>query len=274
MNKPDRSWQALGTPAPTELTDARLQAHWAVQLIAGAADSLLEHRDDDRHTILRWDPDRRVLIGERLGSLRVALRIANLDLLVLDDDGLVAQMMLNDRRLDEARDWLTGALRSNVRRGDASVRIRDYDLPDHPVREGARFKATDSLGLNELGRWFANAGLVLGRIAGADERCSAPAIWPHHFDAGAVLTIEGGRTIGFGMSPGDSHVAEPYFYVVPSPFPEGELPELPGGATWQRDRVGGAVLTGTAIVADEAAEAQQARADRFLRAAIDACLSL
>lgn len=55
------------------------------------------------------------------------------------------------------------------------------------------------------------------------------------------------RSVGVGLSPGDSGYPEPYVYVTPWPYPTGELPALPWGH-WHTEGWTGAVLRGSALV--------------------------
>ena len=63
-------------------------------------------------------------------------------------------------------------------------------------------------------------------------------IWPHHFDIGALITLsaDGQQSIGLGMTPGDTHFDQPYFYCSPYPAPEAgtTLPILAAGK-WTTD---------------------------------------
>jgi hypothetical protein len=49
-----------------------------------------------------------------------------------------------------------------------------------------------------------------------------PVLWPEHFDVG--VTVD---DVNYGLSPGDSYLAEPYAYVGPPRATEG-----PGGSFW------------------------------------------
>jgi hypothetical protein len=62
-----------------------------------------------------------------------------------------------------------------------------------------------------------------------------PILWPEHFDVG----IESAG-IGYGVSPGDRHVDEPYAYVNPGAARSGEFWNTPfGAARPMRDLDGG-----------------------------------
>ena len=46
-----------------ELVDARIQAHWAAQVVSALGRALLPHRDDSSETNLGWDGERQALMG-------------------------------------------------------------------------------------------------------------------------------------------------------------------------------------------------------------------
>ena len=55
---------------PNQLTDTRLQLHWAIQLLTAAADATLEHAEDDSHSNLGWDADQGTLVTRSGVSIR------------------------------------------------------------------------------------------------------------------------------------------------------------------------------------------------------------
>ena len=78
--------------------------------------------------------------------------------------------------------------------------------------------------------------------------------------------------VGAGMSPGDHHYDEPYFYlsVYPAPDPSA-LPPLPPPGHWHVKDFTGAVATAQAILAMAQPEAD---VDAFLAVALEAALAL
>ena len=48
---------ALGGAPPSSLEDARLQLHWAAQLLAAFGQNFADARDDDSHRSMDWSPD-------------------------------------------------------------------------------------------------------------------------------------------------------------------------------------------------------------------------
>jgi hypothetical protein len=278
------TWKTLGVVAPDQLADARRQLHWAVQTVAATADANLEAMHDDGHTSMRWHDPLGALVSHAIGGLRIALRVRTLELVTLDAVGAVAATFaLAGRSLDDAMSW-AGEHVGGV------PRPRDYDMPDHAVRRGARFDA-DAAALAELERWFANAFALVTELAAAGlppgpdamTRNAIPvACWPHHFDVGSIFLLDRkddgsgdprGRQIGFGVSPGDHFYEEPYLYVTPHPIPaKAALPPLAVGGAWHRAGFTGAVLTGTTIAAAGAKQHHFAR--RFFDSAIAAALTV
>jgi hypothetical protein len=105
---------------------------------------------------------------------------------------------------------------------------------------------------------------------GAEQReeISPVQLWPHHFDL-ALAWFSGRRVpgvdpadaehadeqIGFGYSPGDATIPEPYFYAGAYPAPDGlDGGELPQGARWQCEGYTGAALPYAAIAGREDGE--------------------
>jgi hypothetical protein len=273
-------WQRLGDPAPTELSAARIQLHNAAQIVQSLGRSLLIERDDDSHATLSWLPELGVLAGESSDGRRLALRPDDLTLLDLDAEtlGVDATFPLDGRTIDEAVDWL----RSRLGRNSAAHTMEvPYDIGDVAFGDDQKFDLEATPGLAELGRWFADAHLLLSAIVDRDERASPVRCWPHHFDIATLLTIgpgadpESSRTVGMGMTPGDSSYAEPYIYVTPWPYPDQPTPApLAGGGEWHQEGWFGAVLPGSTLATDATAEAQASRLTAFLESAIDQCIAL
>ena len=236
-------WETLGREAPGMLADSRVQLHWAAQVLGACADRWIEPRPDDSHTTMRWDRERRALVGEPAASgVRIALRVADLTLVAGG-----GELPLVGRTLGDALAWADHQLAGAAGEEPRGVRPRDYDMPAHPVAGGAPF-APDPAALAEIARWYADGDAVLADIA-AREGATAVRCWPHHFDIAAILFLDAGapretaRQIGFGLSPGDQHHAEPYFYLTPYPIEvDVTFPPLPSGGRWQRSGFTGAVL--------------------------------
>lgn len=279
-------WKRLGDCPPTALEDARLQLHWAAQLVSAVGTTLLPAASDDSHTNLEWLAEPGLLAGRLTPAAprcRAALRPSDLSLYVLDDHGTgVVERSLDGLTFSQGMVWLEQEIAAFAERPlPQPLRRRELDLPDHPVAHGAAFSTHDAGGFAELGRWYANADAVLRAVAASTRDASEVRCWPHHFDIATLVTVAPGgdqeqtRTIGIGLSPGDASYAQPYWYVTPWPYPENpQLPTLDGGGEWHRTGWFGAVLTGTTLVAAGSTAAQARRANAFVRSAIEACGTL
>lgn len=202
------------------MIDTRLQLHWAAQAAAGVGRTVLPKQADDSHTNFRW----------REGSLmqgddRSGIRIRDLTLLFGDDE-----YPLTGRTLDDAFRFF------EERVGQTLARPGEAAPPDHPVAHGAVFvPAADEL--KALSALYARANDELQRVQESPVRC-----WPHHLDIATLIALGGGRTIGVGLSPGDTQYPAPYWYVNTWPEPdEHTMTPLPGGF-WNTQGWYGAVL--------------------------------
>jgi len=276
------TWQRLGEIPSTHLSHARHQGHWAVQVLSAAGETFLAAVPDTSHTAMTWDARQAALVGRELpGSrpCRVALRLADLTLLLLDHTGPVAQLALPGLTLDEAYRWTATAVKTYTRGAhDRALAHPGYELDPHPLASKGCF-ARDP-GAAELARWYANAALVLARFERETPDSGEVLCWPHHFDLASLVVLErdrGGealRTVGVGFSPGDSDIDEPYWYVNHGPETERQdLPSLSEGE-WFRDGWIGAVLRGSRLSAASSASAQEGRLQAYLASAFPASCNL
>jgi hypothetical protein len=257
------TWKTLGAVYPTELTQTRLQLHWAAQLVSAPGTSLLPAEADDSHTNLGWESQLGVLAGRNVSGqpVRAALVFEALELLVIDDGRERSSMRLAGQTLQQALAWLGEEIA-----GDASaLSLPVYEMPSHSVGEGGVFSDARVEARTELAAWFANAFALIREVVSADPAASPVRCWPHHFDAASLITLDGGpgseeaRSIGVGFCSGDGSYDQPYFYVTPWPYPDTEnLPPLAAGAHWHREGWTGAVLTAEHVISVPADEQEHA----------------
>lgn len=268
-------WIPTGAIAPGALRATRLQLHYAALVLASGAHSLLEHAPDDSHSNLGFDRERRSLHTRPLsgaGDAVLHLELPSFALALRQGADEFARTPLTGQTLRAAMDWVAAELAA---RQGAPVAITQREFPDFPdsaLMAGGAFGAPPAAELEELATWFAN-GLELLETLRNDHADLAPCrVWPHHFDLGTLLPIEGERMIGLGLSPGDEHHDEPYFYCSPYPQPVAgaDLPSLSTG-TWQTEGFVSALLT--ASVLQERGD-QGAAAAEYLAAAVAACRAL
>jgi hypothetical protein len=273
------SWKKLGTVAPSDLVDARLQLHHAAQVVASAGVSFLEPQADDSHPNMGWVESLGALVGRCLpgADAHVGLRPADLTLLLVDRGGETNdEFGLDGRTLEDGYAWLAAAtLRAGVTRSAGGLTRANYEIPSHATGSGAPFSIASRDAFVELSRWFANGYRALVALAARTSGASEVRCWPHHFDLGALAVVatesDGSlaKSIGLGLSPGDDGYAEPYWYVSPWPYPEpSALPALESGGHWHTEGYTSAILTGTDLLAGPP-ESQAERLHSFLDSAVD-----
>jgi hypothetical protein len=245
------SWRKLGEVDPKALGDARAHLHYAAQIVSGVGRTWALKEDDDSHANLEWLPSLSALKGQlppREPALTAALDLAGLRLLLLDAQGQVqAEKRLDGLTVGEGYAWLRGELAARWSGGVGDFTALHYDMPDHALGRGGRFRRDEPEAFEETARWFGNAAGVLGRVR-AKHGASPVRCWPHHFDIATLISLEGERSLGVGLSPGDDSYSDPYFYVGPWPHPQPEKwPGLPLGR-WHADGFVAAVLTGSELV--------------------------
>lgn len=278
------TWHAIGAISPQDLTESRVQLHYAIQFIAATGAALAEALPDYSHTSLSWHPGLELFVGPLIRTeqpFRVALDAGALTLILLDhQDGPVAALPLSGKSMTEGLHWLKQEI-SHLGADASRVEFLSYppdDFPDHALAHGARFDASQATALREVATYYANTYPLLQAIIATTEDASAIHIWPHHFDMATLITLPGMKngnslTVGVGLSPGDASYGEPYWYVSPYPYPAVEqLPNLEGQGFWHTQHWVGAVLTASQLPQSSNTQAQQLEV--FLPFAVKAAIAL
>lgn len=275
-------WRPLRGVDQRLLSEARFQAHYAAQWLAGAARAFIPPQPDDGHTNLGWERAFGGFTTHRFkDGVRLGLKISDLTLVLLIEGKTRSKLFpLNKRSDADARGWLGEQLSARGLNPSNLDAPSPYKIPAHAIASGARYDAS-GLGdaLAELAGWFANAHCSLASIwqqmierelAASPVRC-----WPHHFDLATLISLdessaEKARTVGVGLSPGDEHYAEPYFYVSPYPYPDvAALQPLPKLGHWHTRDFTAAIAPASRIMETKD---RRAETDAFLYAAIEGAI--
>jgi len=264
-------WEQLGLVSPQMLTNARLQLHWASQIVAAVGDALIPPESDDSHTNLEWNPALRALAGNPLpDGRRVALQLESLKVVLIDTSGqLVQAIALPGKTLQDGLDTVGSWL-------GTTLNLRAYEMPEHASANGGSFSLDETESFRELGRWYANADAAL-RSLREQHPSDLVRCWPHHFDLATLLRVDRGEQsegiVGVGMTPGDHNYAEPYWYVSPWQTPDNpDLPTLPSSGFWRPEGWLGAVLTASELVQSGGRQAEALPI--FLQTAVEASIQL
>jgi len=261
----EAGWEELGR-APSDLAEARLVLHHAVQLVAAVGQSLVEAAPDDSQQSLSLDSGLRTLLGTPVagGKLRAGLDPARLVLFVANGAGApVAEISLAGRTLAEGLAFLASELSRRSQRAPAlALPKHPGDFPHHALADGGRFPSAGHESRAFLARLFANTHRLL-----AGQRAPLR-LWPHHFDLACRLRLAS-VSVGAGVSPGDGPHGLPYWYATLSPPPPlDSLPVLAGGGSWHFTGWIGAELPLARL--DRGAAAEQRQLSAFFQSALGA----
>ncbi|PZV10811.1 MAG: hypothetical protein DCF20_20820 [Pseudanabaena sp.] len=274
MNIPD---QPSFTFDRQQLTEARIQLHYAIQPLAAISNALA----DSSHKGLFWDDQLGFTTREitSIKSYRVALdpNILTLEF-ETDRDQVFSVFALSDHTLTEAFDWMKAIVNGlgGVANLITPISYPPNDFPDSDLARGATFQLLNLT--SDLAEYYASADQILQDIVQHEPMASDVRIWPHHFDIATLISIpvaQNGqeKSLGVGLSPGDDSYNEPYWYVTPYPYPEdrSNLPILDGDGIWHTDHWVGAVLTASQFGEPKASINQ---VNAFLKSAIASCKQL
>ena len=279
------SWRSLRGIEPSRLSEARLQAHYAVQWLARAARAYVPPQPDDGHTSLDFVEALDGFATHPMqDELRLGLRLVELTLVLLPGDSLAPlQSFALDGRSDaQARQWLGQQWAARGYESGALDAPSPYAMPVHPIASGATYDAKRHAdALAELAAWYANAAHAIGPIRHnmAERKLDASPVrcWPHHFDLATSISFPAktaGTTahVGVGLEPGDDYYDEPYFYVTVSPKPDKTaLPPLPKIGHWHMEDFVGAIAPAHKILTSKN---PQVETEAFLQAAVDSAIKL
>ncbi len=289
-------WEHLGLPG-VPLLDARIQLHYAAQIVAAPGVTFGEKQADFSHTALQWNPQHRLLMGAEIAEpkgFQVGLGIVDLALVVFDERGRkVDETSLDNMSIDEGLQWLEDVLKNRLGRdGKWKLELPQHELPEHSVGGGGLLRFRPVRAFDEFDKLFGDAFGYLTQFAKRTDDASPAYTWPHHFDTAVLLQItncdasdeasmndksggENQQTIGVGFSPGDDSYDAPYWYVTPWPYPSpNNLPDTVSPGRWHTTNWVGAVLPVEELTRESTVMAQVRTLDRFIESAVDACRGL
>ena len=280
----EQHWQKLSPVEQPQLTEGRLQAHYAVQWLARTARGYIHAQPDDSHTSLRWDHDLMAFVTRPLRDhSHLSLQINDLTLSLHDAQKSEApqSLGLTGRTDAQVRQWLGEQLMARGHDPAALDAMSPYEMPPHAIAKGAAYDAVGvKQALAEISGCFLNANHLLDRM----ERqmiehklaTSMVCCWPHHFDVATLTTLptkdpDTTGYVGSGLSPGDEYYEGPYFYVSVYPEPEpSALLALPLGH-WHTHEFTAAILPVNSIWT---AKDQPTETANFLQSAVDLALAM
>ncbi|MBC8376067.1 MAG: hypothetical protein H8E26_08465 [FCB group bacterium] len=269
----ETNWKQLIQVGDDRLLEARGQLHQAVQLLTAAGISFVEHKPDDSHTSLLWDAQANMLLSHPFGpdlKFQIGLTPQNLTCQVIHNHELLLELKLKGSTLKQVASDLQFFLEDHGLPKAVFTMERHFELPDYPDHWSTPFDTSDQAAFGQLSSAYSNAYPLIEAISKKDGRAGSVLTWPHHFDMAILLSLGEEKSIGIGMSPGDTSYTAPYYYVNVWPYPsEDQIKELPlTFGKWHTEGWTGMVLTMDQIVKKDAPGAQKSMVETFLRQTI------
>ncbi len=214
-------WSEVIPHPISALSHATLQYHHGTQFVAMVGKHLLPQKDDDSHTNMEWWSDKAAFAGRRIPadrSFRLALETPNFQLAFYEDVRHKREALsLHGLSREDVLYWIRDIIHRRGLDVDQIDYITHYTLPDHPLLLGAPFEAPTQSAQEVLATYRNNAELIISHFAVKHQHSSSIRVWPHHFDTGSLISLEGEdgiqRFVGLGMNIPDNLVNDHYFYV-------------------------------------------------------------
>ena len=264
-------WNTLTEISEARLFQARAQLHQAAQLLTAMGISYLEPKPDDSHTSLLWSPELSSFVSQPFGkAYKLVLNPATLKCQLYHNEALLLDVNLNGATLQQIAADLQFFFEDQGLPSNKFTMKRHFELPEYPDRWSVPFDTSDTEAFKTLQSSYKNAYPLLHKISRSDPRSSRLLTWPHHFDMAVLKSLDEGKSIGIGMSPGDESHPIPYYYVNLWPYPSIEQTRdftLSNG-TWHTLGWTGMVLTLNQITREGNSTQQALMVQSFLREGI------
>ncbi|GMN10518.1 hypothetical protein MTsPCn9_33560 [Croceitalea sp. MTPC9] len=225
------------------------QLHLAIQYLATAGKSFLEHRSDDSHTNVGFFIEDQTLRTWNLDDLGTYLAFSFEDFaLQWSFKSNKTSFELDGKPHDEIVDWISKMATISSFKKSYGYDLH-YDLPC-TVSNDFKFELSNPKDLNQLLQLRILVQHVLLQFLSDEKLESDIRIWPHHLDTGAYVELNdgSGKSIGMGMAIPDSISNDHYFYMSGyrghDSLKTDSFPKLTYGE-WKNDTFKGAILPAT-----------------------------
>lgn len=274
-----KNWFHLNMEQFETLHKLKEELHQAIQLVGMVSRSFLPPDPSDEQATSQWLSKSQSLAGNLANGrhqLRLALRITDASLLFLDaEEQVIDQLKLANEYYPDVLQWIQSKLADEGFAASKFNQILPYQIPDYDP--GKQFSAFPDHALAEFSGYYSNAHNLLTEIQ-SKYQSSAIVCWPHHFDIATLITLESdpdpekAKTIGMGLSPGDSYYNLPYFYINTWPYLTKEQIQnetWSSAGTWHTQDWIGTVLPADKIITWESGEQQYAKVKMFLNEGVE-----
>lgn len=248
------SWNHLSPVNLQEMASVREQLHQAVQSVAAVGRHFLESSPEDENAVLQWIPNPKRLAGKwiatKKGKFRASISFAEGKIYLIDESvRIIDSFEIHDNTFNQLMVWFEehiGKLGLPVENFNVNL---PYEIPVYPTQKKQSFDLSDMALCEAFAGYYANSRMALERMRPRFQNVGETTVWPHHFDQAISVKLkdsgnaETSSYLGLGMSPGDEHYGQPYFYVNSWPYAEeDQLKPLKFGSWHTEDWVGAVFL--------------------------------
>lgn len=190
------SWHNISdiTSSGEQLKQATAYLHRAAQFVAIIGKNLVHQDDDDSNTNMGWEESSGSLTGHWVSgsaSFRLALNVPEYALRFQDEERKnLEEFALSGKRKAKIMEWMKSETSILGTDTEKLKYIDHYQIPAHPVDEGAAF---EDIPVNVRKDWaaiFGNAAIALSEVAGNIQPGASVRVWPHHFDMGSYFPLD------------------------------------------------------------------------------------
>ncbi len=207
-------WHRLEDASTQAFQEARLQAHWALQVPAAFGRAWVPAQVDGSHQAFWWDRENaRLVTGLAPGpvAVRVGFSISDLGLVLLDAEGVVrSRFSLQAHTLSDGLEALSSALSALWGGKRPRLAFCGFEPREHPVGAGHPFCVVSYRALDALSHWFANAELVLAHVGARAKEGSPVCAWPDRFELETSVTLPGDDGPASVQAPGPGRIGPPH----------------------------------------------------------------
>ncbi len=247
-------WRSFDSIETQRIENARVQFHAAIQNVAAVGRRFLKESPNDEYATLFWVPGLLRLAGhwvEGNTKFRSSISFSDFNIYLVDDRvNTISSFAINGHTHRQIMLWLEEQIGTLGLSASMLTLSLPYELQEYPQLNGIPFDLEDTEAMEELGKYYHNAFLVLREFKIKQDLEGDINIWPHHFDAAISVTLketgdlETDTSITLGMMPGDESSGKPYYYVSTWPHVHtSKMKPFDGPGNWIEEDWTGAILT-------------------------------
>ena len=190
-----------------------IKTHQASQYLAAAAINYLDKRDDDSHSNLNWEGDKKCIESRRLNEegLLLALCLENWNLAFKTEDRIIEELSLMSASHKDILNWIRNCFKDF---GFPSFKFNfHYELPYPKITDNYLFETVDSIFVDSYSSKLTMSKDAIQEFLQRNSLQSEVRIWPHHFDLGFFTEINNELSLGGGMAIPDAVSENFYLYA-------------------------------------------------------------